>query len=144
MKKMLAIVAVLAAGTGLSTAAHAESSVYDCQTASMENRGFIRERIVFSVDPATSTGAVADDLVITRYGKPIEADVKVLGNGNYRVKWDVKNLKDRANSFNLSYTLTYRPAEQKFSVRAIVKGFDNRPSGSGTCTVTKGRSLPIG
>ena len=144
MVKLTALAALVIAGLGMTTTVQAESSVYDCQTASMENRGFIRERVLFSVDPTTSTGAVADDLVMARYGKPIEADVTVLGNGNYRLKWNVNNLKNGARSFNLSFTLTYRPAEQKFSVRALVKGFDNRPSGSGTCAVTKGRSLPTG
>jgi len=141
MKKTLLAVCLAGASLGAASSGFAQSSTYDCTVSSLEGRGFIRDRIVFSVDPSTATGAVADDIVIARFGKAIEADVKILDNGHYRVKWDVNNLKSGANSFNLSYTLTYRPAEQRFSIRALVRGYGNRPSGRGTCAVKPGQAL---
>ncbi|MEO0381859.1 MAG: hypothetical protein AAF252_16440, partial [Pseudomonadota bacterium] len=62
-------------------------------------------------------------------------------NGHIRLNWDVLNLKGRSNTFDVNYRLQYRPNENKFNIRATVRGFDNKPFGHGSCKIAPGESL---
>ncbi len=122
-------------------AAFAQTTTYDCKVASLEGRGFIQDRVIFSVNPNTGQAAVVDGVVMYVYEKPIAADFQLLGNGQYRLKWEVNNLKSGSQSFNVDYTLQYRPNDKGFTMRGWLSGFANRPFGSGTCAVSSGRAL---
>ncbi|MEO0400968.1 MAG: hypothetical protein AAF214_01195 [Pseudomonadota bacterium] len=139
--RLNSIVAALSITAVSAPAALADTTTYDCSMSSLEGRGFIRDRIIFSIDLEKNKAAVVDDLVMATYDAPIPAALSQLGNGHYRLKWDVKNLKSGAQSFNLSYTLQYRPETNAFNIRALVRGYDNRPFGSGTCKISTEKSL---
>ncbi len=142
---MHAYLKALAANAALAlvaTAAQAAPTTYDCDMNSLEGRGFIQDRIIFTIDPEANKAIVVDPIVMNVYKKPIPATLQTLSNGQYRIKWDVKNLKSGATSFNLTYTLQYRPNDKAFNIRAQVRGYDNRPFGSGTCKPAPGESLP--
>jgi len=119
----------------------AEVATYDCTVNSLEGRGFIPDRIIFSVDTAQKVAGVVDGIIMGRYETPIPADFAQLRNGNYRLKWKVENLKSGAQSFYLDYTLTYFVARNSLNIRTRVKGYDNRPFGTGTCQLTQGQSV---
>ena len=121
--------------------ASAQVTTYDCSINSLEGRGFIRDRVIFSVDPTQKVAGVVDDFVMLVYKTPIPADLTILNNGQYRLKWSVDNLRSGADTFDLDYTLTYRPAQKAFNIRTRVKGYDNRPCGSGTCKTVTGQSV---
>ncbi|MEO0381120.1 MAG: hypothetical protein AAF252_12690, partial [Pseudomonadota bacterium] len=121
--KVIALVStvMLAAQTmGLA----AKPTTYDCAAQSSEGRGFISERIIFTVDAVAGTALVIDSIVNGHYDKPIEAELTMLSNGHIRLNWDVLNLKGRSNTFDVNYRLQYRPNENKFNIRATVRGFD--------------------
>ncbi|WP_299149429.1 hypothetical protein [uncultured Tateyamaria sp.] len=144
MTTIKAYAAVLAAAISLfatAPAAMAQSTVYDCRMSSLEGRGFIRPAIKFSIDFDKGEAAVVDDVVMRRYGKPIPATLTQLGNGQYRLKWEVKNVRNGSASFDLAYTLQYRPKVNAFNIRAQVRGYDNRPFGTGSCAISAGASL---
>ncbi|MEL6450838.1 MAG: hypothetical protein AAFQ19_06225 [Pseudomonadota bacterium] len=143
LTRLLTCAAVLGgAAIGLGApSASAQVSTFDCAISSLEGRGFIRERIFFTIDTASNRAAVLDDLTNAVYDGPAQGSLQQLNNGQYRVKWEVENLKSGSNSFDIAYTLQYRPGAQALTLRANVSGFDNRPSGSGTCKPVAGRSL---
>ena len=124
-----------------ATGAAAQITTYDCDMNSLEGRGFITERMIFTVDTARNAAAVVDGIVMAVYDKPVAAEFEQLNNGQYRLKWEVRNLKSGANSFNVDYRIQFRPNDRSVSIRANLRGYDNRPIGSGTCKVVPGQSL---
>lgn len=125
----------------VGTSAVAQVTTYDCKMSSLEGRGFITERLLFTVDTERNSAAVLDGIVMAALGEPIEARFEQLNNGQYRLRWDIRNLKSGAEAFNIDYRIQFRPADLGLSIRAIVKGYDNRPVGSGSCKTVSGRSL---
>lgn len=125
------------AGTGVA----AEVATYDCAVTSLEGRGFVSDRVVFSIDPAQNRAKVIDGTVYYVHKEPIDAVLNKENGGRYRLKWQVKNIKSGSNSFNVDYTLTFRQSQSAVSIRANVKGFDNRPTGSGSCKLVQGQTL---
>ena len=79
--------------------ASAQVTTYDCSINSLEGRGFIRDRVIFSVDPTQKVAGVVDDFVMLVYKTPIPADLTILNNGQYRLKWSVDNLRSGADTF---------------------------------------------
>lgn len=119
----------------------AQPTTYDCTASSSEGRGFISERIIFTVDPDAGTAFVIDGVINARYEEPIAAKLDMLSNGHIRLNWEVQDLEGQANSFNLQYRLQYRPDANMFNIRATLSGAPNRPFESGTCKIAPGQTL---
>lgn len=138
-KRICATILLAAAG---ATTATAQVQTFDCQMSSLEGRGFITERLIFSVDTANGRAAVVDGIVMAANNeRPMAAEFEQLGNGQYRLRWQIRNLKSGANSFDIDYRLQFRPDDMMFNIRANLRGYDNRPFGTGTCATLDGQSL---
>lgn len=125
----------------MASEAVAQVSTYDCNVSSLEKRGFISPRLFFSIDTEQSKAAVFDGIVRAAYDNPVAADFEQLSNGQLRLKWKVRNLKSGSTSLSVDYRLQFRPQQRTFSIRANVKGWDNRPTGQGTCKLITEASL---
>lgn len=131
----------LAAGSffALSTAAFSAQTVYDCQASNIEaHLGWISDRIIVFVDEGQKSAHVIDQYINYVHEEPIPASYQELKNGKFRIKWKVSGIPVRGEaSGSATWSATVSPKTGKMQVRANVSGFDNRPSGHGTCKISR-------
>ncbi|MVO14884.1 hypothetical protein [Parasedimentitalea huanghaiensis] len=116
---------------------------YDCALKGWENKGWIPERVLFSVEAEKGNARVYDGLVEHAKGRPIAADIKSLKSGKYRLNWKLNLPSDGAGDIRVNYTATIDPSSLTFNLRAKfpMVNASNNPRGDGRCQIMKGKTL---
>jgi hypothetical protein len=119
----------------------ARGVTYDCALQSNEAFGWISPQILVSVDPARFEAMAYDVYIDAQHGAPIPVTFEPLGNGNYRLRWQLSAVPNGTETIKGSWSVTLDPARQRMRAFANLSGFANRPSGQGNCSVLHSRTL---
>lgn len=128
---------------GLSNSAFADVQTLDCTLNSWEERGWVPDRILFSIDPETKHAMVFDGIIKENKGAPIAAKYKTVRGGKHRMSWKLDLVITSGATWRANYTATFDPSTTKFNVKVAfpMVNASNKPSGDGTCKTVKGESL---
>lgn len=122
----------------VSGTAYASETVYDCAPNNVEaHLGWIADRVVVVVNEEDKSAFVLDNYIQYVHEQPIPASYSELRNGNFRVKWSVSGIPARSVTTGASWRATINPAKAKMTISATVWGYDNRPSGQGSCVISR-------
>ncbi len=124
----MAMTMTMAAGT-----AAAKPVSYDCKMQSDEKYNWSAPRMLIFVDHEEKVAGVMDGIIASVSKTPMVVDYDPRSKERLKLKWTLNNLDARSGSAKVSYSATMDERRMKLSVTARVHGYDNRPSGSGTC-----------
>jgi hypothetical protein len=113
-------------------AAAAES--YDCTTTNFGQGGWVPDRIILGLDRKANAGSAFDGLIKHVHKTPIPVKLKQWSETRFQFNWTLDDVDiSNESSGSISYKVTLHPQKGKFTLSAILKGYDNQISGSGTC-----------
>ena len=139
---MKTIFGFCAAAALSATAAVSQVVTYDCDMTSPSVDGFIEGKFIFSVNTSKKTAAVLDGTIYyVNDKKPILTSINTANPGVLNIKWDLRNVPTQEGGISVGYSANIRPEKGRLTVRANVKGYDNKSKGSGRCKVVNGQSL---
>jgi len=139
MKKlMFAAIAMMCAGTG----AQAAVQTYDCTVKSIEQHGWMPDRVQLSFDPETGKARAYDGFIHHAHEKPIDVKFKTV-RGKYRMNWRLQLPSRGSGKLRVNYTATLTPGSNELQLKASfpMNNAANLPRGVGRCQEVKGRSL---
>jgi len=138
LKAIIATALVITAAPAI-----AEIITYDCTIKGGEERGWIHDRLLTSVDTGSKSAMVLDGLVNHYNGAPDNAGFKVLNSGKFRVRWSVLVTDAKPSTIKANYEAQIDPKSNKvaISVRFPLVNVSNRPRGKGNCQILKGKTL---
>jgi len=140
---MLKKIIVATAFAASAVPAVADTITYDCTITGGENRGWIDDRLIMSVDTAAKTAMALNGTIKYYIGEPTPAKFKVVGSGKYRVRWSVLISDANPSAVKANYEAQLEPDTNKLTlnVRFPMINATNRPRGRGVCKVLKGETL---
>ncbi len=130
MKKVLLSVALICAAS-----ASMAKTVYDCDMKRVSLSGWVTDRYIFTYDEETQAGTVLDGLIKHYHDKPFAAAVTP-SDTRLDFRWTLRNLKTAEGDSlgRLVFRAVVMKKSKKLRIKAVVAGYDNRPSGEGVCT----------
>ncbi|MFW8592840.1 hypothetical protein [Cribrihabitans neustonicus] len=139
-KTKLLMAAVVAMSVGGSAQAAVQS--FDCAVDSVEESGWIPERVLLSLDAEANKARAYDGYIHHAHEKPIDVKFKEV-RGKYRMSWKLPVPSRASGSVRVSYTATLTPGTNDFRIKASfpLRNFANLPRGVGSCKLVEGDSL---
>jgi hypothetical protein len=125
----------------IATSAFSATTTYQCEVTRPSSDRFVDGPIFLSIDEKTDRAAVVDPVVYSiNNKKPMSATVE-RKDKRLTFRWEVRNVPTRDGAINVGYRATLNLSQNRLSVRAYVRGYDNSSSGSGRCILSPGNDL---
>lgn len=123
-------------------AAQAAVQSYDCTVRSIEQHGWMPERLLLAVDPDAGQARAYDDFIHHAHEAPISVKFKNQ-RGKYRMNWRLQLPSRSSGTVRVNYTATLTPGSNELQLKASfpMANATNLPRGTGSCKPVKGRSL---
>ncbi len=116
---------------------------YKCKLNSREERGWIPEEIVFSIDAGKARARAYGPIIHQAKEQPVDVGFKTTRNGEYQMNWKLSLSSASTHRYRLGYTAVFDPKTNRIKMRARFLSMDtsNRPKGQGNCVVLNRHSL---
>ncbi|WP_298972425.1 hypothetical protein [uncultured Roseobacter sp.] len=128
------LAAMLCAVAGAVPAAE---TIYGCEATYVSKQGFVGPEIYFFLDEEKGTVRVLDGVVQSVTDGPMAGKLTKRSNSIYRVNWTVANIKGRTTELTVNYTGNLYLEKNKYTISAVVRGYDNKVRGEGRCKILK-------
>lgn len=126
--------ALLAGGVAAKTSPAAGEQVLECNfVGGVED--WITNRLYIARDLKTNEIKVLDGVVHQMYKKPFPVNVIQDTSSRLEIDWTIKNAPGVRSSASVIFHVTLLKADMKVLEKAVVSGFDNKESRSGTCAI---------
>ncbi|WP_293574249.1 hypothetical protein [Phaeobacter sp.] len=138
----LVAVGLMGAMAGSAEAADGQAGgprLYSCKVQSYEKHGWIAPEVLIFVDHGEKFVGVLDGIIYNTQKRAEFVEYDPRSKQRLKLKWTLNNVGSRSGSTKVSYTATLDERRMKVSLTARVHGYDNRPPGSGPCTVSNKR-----
>ena len=126
---------------GFVLATPAMATVYHCKLSEHGRSNFIPGEVLIDYKSASGDVRVIDPLIQHYQGGPIAGRVSVKNNRRITFAWALRGAKGNSSSGTsvtvptIKYRLTIQNGSHAATISAVIAGADNRPSGSGSCTL---------
>lgn len=126
--------ALLPGAVTAKTSPAAASQVYECHFVGGEV-DWIKDKLFIVRDLKTNEIKVLDPIINRVFKKPIPAKVVLDSASRLEIDWTMANLPGTRGSTTVDYHMIFLKAQSTVSEKAVVRGFDNKESRSGTCAL---------
>jgi hypothetical protein len=125
---------------GAGAAAQAAGVRYDCtfDTGNARDGNWVPSVLVLQHDTGSGKVTVFDPVIKHFNGKPIEGRLSTETNARSEFAWDLNVRTARGADSRMGYTFVYYKDGRPAKIRVDPRGYDNRFSGEGTCTLSRG------
>lgn len=131
----LALLAAMAAG-----AADAAATRYECafDVGNRRDGNWVPSVLVVTHTDGAPTALVYDPIIRDTLGRPVEARLADTSPVRTAFSWTLDLRDGRNRPVTMNYTFIHYTNGTPAKVTVVPAGFDNRFSGNGTCTLTRG------